>query len=75
MSRLLHKSRWFVAGICAAAMSFTGCSWQKFHDQIMGPGFNDEFSKSGDKLRPDGEGVQHDGLSTKSQQIEDDLYK
>ncbi len=76
MSQLLRKSRWCVAAVCGAVLSLAGCNMQQLHDQIMGPGFNDEFSKSGDKLRPDnGDGVQHDGLSTKSQQVEDDLYK
>lgn len=41
---------------------------------IMGEGFNDEFSKTGQSLRPDGGSNEHlDGLSTKSQQIERDL--
>ncbi len=38
---------------------------------LMGPGFNDEFSKTGNNLRPaENGGEQLDGLSTKSQQIE-----
>ena len=41
---------------------------------IMGEGFNDEFSKTGQSLRPDGGSNEHlDGVSTKSQQIERDL--
>lgn len=40
----------------------------------MGDGFHDEFSKTGQSLRPNEGGGEHlDGLSTKSQQIERDL--
>jgi hypothetical protein len=76
MFRFFRNCRWLAASVCAVALSCSGCvwSWQKFHDQIMGPGFDDEFSKSGQKLRSDkGEPVEHDGLSKKAQQIEDDL--
>ena len=42
----------------------------------MGEGFHDDFSKTGQNLRPDDDGGHsghYDGVSTKSQQIEQDL--
>jgi hypothetical protein len=60
-------------GLSALGLLAAGCT-QSQRATLMGEGFNDEFSKTGQSLRPDGGSSQHlDGLSTKSQQIERDL--
>ncbi|HEV2969365.1 MAG TPA: hypothetical protein VGY55_05185 [Pirellulales bacterium] len=40
---------------------------------IMGEGFNDEFAKNNQNLRPSHGDGNYDGVSTKSQEIEHDL--
>jgi hypothetical protein len=64
--------RWFSIGICAFGLLVCGCT-ESQRATIMGTGFNDDFSKGNQNLRPkDGDG-NYDGVSTKSQQIEHDL--
>jgi hypothetical protein len=62
--------RWLWSSASLLIGLAVGCT-ESQRATIMGPGFNDEFSKTGDDLRPDENGGEHlDGLSTKSQQIE-----
>jgi hypothetical protein len=49
-----------------------GCT-ESQRQTLMGEGFNDEFAKSGEKMRNFSNGGEYDGLSTKSRQIENDL--
>jgi hypothetical protein len=76
MLKLRRRSVRLANSIGAAALALalfaTGCT-QSQRQTIMGEGFNDEFAKSGDKLRNSGNGGEYDGLSTKSRQIENDL--
>lgn len=70
-----HNSswRWLWMSISTFALFASGCT-QAQRETIMGDGFHDEFSKTGQSLRPNEGGGEHlDGLSTKSQQIERDL--
>lgn len=61
---------WFWSGASLFLGLSAGCT-ESQRATLMGPGFNDEFSKTGDNLRPTDNGGEHfDGLSTKSQQIE-----
>ncbi|HEV3417406.1 MAG TPA: hypothetical protein VG056_11345, partial [Pirellulales bacterium] len=58
-------------GLCFLGLVASGCT-ESQRGTIMGNGFNDEFSKGNQNLRPKGDG-NYDGVSTKSQQIEHDL--
>jgi hypothetical protein len=63
---------WLSIGLCAVGLLVSGCT-ESQRGTIMGTGFNDDFSKGNQTLRPkDGDG-NYDGVSTKSQQIEHDL--
>jgi hypothetical protein len=72
--RLCNSScRWLWTSVSTFALLSSGCT-QAQRATIMGDGFHDEFSKTGQSLRPNEGGGEHlDGLSTKSQQIERDL--
>jgi hypothetical protein len=76
MLKLRRRSHCLASSIRASALALalfaTGCT-QSQRQTIMGEGFNDEFAKSGDKLRTSSNGGEYDGLSTKSRQIENDL--
>jgi hypothetical protein len=76
MFKLRRRSVSFLNSIGAGALALTllanGCT-QSQRQTIMGEGFNDEFAKSGEKLRHSSNGGEYDGLSTKSRQIENDL--
>jgi hypothetical protein len=73
-NRLCSSSlRWLWTSISAVSLFAPGCT-QAQRATIMGDGFHDEFSKTGQSLRPNEGASEHlDGLSTKSQQIERDL--
>lgn len=63
----------FSTSLAVSVFFAAGCTPSQ-RATIMGEGFNDEFSKTGQSLRPDGGSSEHlDGVSTKSQQIERDL--
>jgi hypothetical protein len=65
--------RWLLLSVSPLILLAAGCT-QAQRATIMGDGFHDEFSKTGQNLRSDGGSAEHlDGLSTKSQQIERDL--
>ncbi|HKD37764.1 MAG TPA: hypothetical protein VKB78_13225 [Pirellulales bacterium] len=62
-----------LTSVCGLSFLAAGCT-QSQRATLMGEGFNDEFSKTGQSLRPQSGSSEHlDGLSTKSQQIERDL--
>jgi hypothetical protein len=60
------------AVVVLLALFLGGCT-ESQRQTLMGEGFSDEFSKSGEKLRNSNGGGEYDGLSTKSRQIENDL--
>jgi hypothetical protein len=67
------SQRWRLLSVSPLILLAAGCT-QAQRATIMGDGFHDEFSKTGQSLRSDGGSAEHlDGLSTKSQQIERDL--
>jgi hypothetical protein len=75
MADRLSNSPWRCLWISVSGLAVfaSGCT-QAQRATIMGDGFHDEFSKTGQSLRPNEGGGEHlDGLSTKSQQIERDL--
>jgi hypothetical protein len=73
-NRQRNSSRqWLWSSVSTLVLLAAGCT-QAQRSTIMGDGFHDEFSKTGQSLRPDGGAGEHlDGLSAKSQQIERDL--